>query len=194
VRPLPVLPMVPRLGVLMRGELFSGGTIRISLSDWRHGQAKCPGCGLPVDAQHDEVEELRSITSSEPDGAIRDPPPLRSAFPDRVRGERSTRAVVSRPSRAVISHTWGIIRSSTNGTIALTGQEPSIETGRRLLEFGLTSLENRNEPWWDAPSALQTRFVEELNREGRSPFVPTPSDGTPDWELTVPFSTGPKLG
>jgi hypothetical protein len=54
----------------MRGELFSGGTIRISLSDWRHGEVECPGCGLPVDAQHDEVEELRSITSSEPDGAI----------------------------------------------------------------------------------------------------------------------------
>ena len=54
----------------MRGELFSGGTIRISLSDWRHGQAECPGCGLPVDAQRDEVEELRTITSSEPDGAI----------------------------------------------------------------------------------------------------------------------------
>jgi hypothetical protein len=54
----------------MRGELFSGGTIRISLSDWRHGQVECPGCGLPVDAQRDEVEELRSLSSSEPDGAI----------------------------------------------------------------------------------------------------------------------------
>jgi hypothetical protein len=30
----------------MRGELFSGGTIRISLSDWRHGQVERPGCGL----------------------------------------------------------------------------------------------------------------------------------------------------
>jgi phage terminase large subunit GpA-like protein len=43
--------------------------IRVTLSDWRHGEVECPGCGLPVDAQHDEVEEFRS-TSSEPDGAI----------------------------------------------------------------------------------------------------------------------------
>ncbi len=54
----------------MRGELFSGGTIRVSLTHWRHGQVECPGCGLPVDVQRDEVEELRSLTSSEPDGAI----------------------------------------------------------------------------------------------------------------------------
>lgn len=44
--------------------------IRVTLSDWRHGQVEYTGCGLPVDAQHDEVEESRSITSSEPDGAI----------------------------------------------------------------------------------------------------------------------------
>ena len=54
----------------MRGELSSGGINRVSLSDWRHGHVECPGCGLPADAQRDDVLELRSITSTEPDGAI----------------------------------------------------------------------------------------------------------------------------
>ena len=54
----------------MRGELFSGGTIRISLADWRHGLAECPGCGLPVDKDRDETKELWSISSAEPQGVI----------------------------------------------------------------------------------------------------------------------------
>jgi hypothetical protein len=44
----------------MSGEHFTGGVVRVA----------CPGCGLPVDAKRDEVEELRSIASSEPVGAI----------------------------------------------------------------------------------------------------------------------------
>jgi hypothetical protein len=54
----------------MRGELFSGGIIRVSLSDWRHGLVECPGCGLPVDRDRDETEETWGITSAEPHGAI----------------------------------------------------------------------------------------------------------------------------
>jgi hypothetical protein len=54
----------------VRGELFSGGVIRASLSAWRHGEVQCPGCGLPVDASRDDVEELRAVTSIEPYGAI----------------------------------------------------------------------------------------------------------------------------
>jgi hypothetical protein len=43
--------------------------IRASLAEWRHGLVTCPGCGLPVDEDRDEVEELRVVTSAEPYGA-----------------------------------------------------------------------------------------------------------------------------
>ena len=52
------------------GEHFAGGVLCATLSAWRHGEVACPGCGLPVDAQHDIVEERRTVTSTEPIGAL----------------------------------------------------------------------------------------------------------------------------
>jgi hypothetical protein len=54
----------------MAGEHFTGGVVRATLAALRHGEVACPGCGLPVDAQRDIVEELRTVTSSEPIGAL----------------------------------------------------------------------------------------------------------------------------
>ena len=54
----------------MSGEHFTGGVVRTTLAAWRQGEAACPGCGLAVDAQHDVVEELRTVTSAEPIGAL----------------------------------------------------------------------------------------------------------------------------
>jgi hypothetical protein len=54
----------------MGDEHFTVGVVRATLAAWRHGEVQCPGCGLPVDAEHDAAEELRTVTSSEPWGVL----------------------------------------------------------------------------------------------------------------------------
>jgi len=54
----------------MGDEHFTAGVVRATLAAWRHGEVQCPGCGLPVDAEHDAAEELRTVTSSEPWGVL----------------------------------------------------------------------------------------------------------------------------
>jgi hypothetical protein len=77
----------------MGNEHFTGGVVRATLAAWRHGEVSCPGCGLPVGAQHDDVEELRTATSSEPIGALvrhlRCGTPFRIEFDSNARGSEN---------------------------------------------------------------------------------------------------------